>query len=82
MGLLLCIVVHTANIQERAGARLVLEKASGHGLSRMEKILADDGYPETSRWAHEVRILLEEDFPNAKKVILVCNGNSTPKRQE
>jgi putative transposase len=44
MGLLLCIVVHAANIQERAGGKLVLEKASGRGLPRMEKILADDGY--------------------------------------
>jgi len=44
MGLLLCIVVHAANIQERAGAKLVLEKASNRGLPRMEKILADDGY--------------------------------------
>jgi transposase len=44
MGLLLCIVVHAANIQERAGGKLVLEKASGRGLPRMVKILADDGY--------------------------------------
>ena len=32
MGLLLCIVVHVANIPERAGTKLVLEKASGCGL--------------------------------------------------
>jgi putative transposase len=44
LGLLLCIVVHAANIQERAGGKLVLEKASGRGLPRMKKILADDGY--------------------------------------
>jgi len=44
LGLLLCIVVHAANIQERAGGKLVLEKASNRGLPRMEKILADDGY--------------------------------------
>jgi putative transposase len=44
MGLLLCIVVHAANVQERAGAKLVLEKASGRGLPRLKKILADDGY--------------------------------------
>jgi hypothetical protein len=28
-------------------------------------------------WAHEVKILLEEDFPNAKKVILVCDNLNT-----
>jgi len=39
-------VVHAANIQERAGAELVLEKASGRGLPRLEKILADDGCPD------------------------------------
>jgi len=44
MGLLLCIVVHTANIPERAGAKLVLAKAAGRGLTRLQKILADDGY--------------------------------------
>jgi putative transposase len=44
MGLLLCVVVHAANIQERAGAKLVLEKVSCRGLPRLQKILADDGY--------------------------------------
>ena len=28
-------------------------------------------------WAHEVKILLEEDFPTAKKVILVCDNLNT-----
>ena len=28
-------------------------------------------------WAHEVKILLEEDVPNAKKVILVCDNLNT-----
>jgi hypothetical protein len=28
-------------------------------------------------WAHEVRILLEEDYPNAEKVILVCDNLNT-----
>ena len=44
MGLLICIVVHAANIQERAGAKLVFQRAARKGLSRLEKILADDGY--------------------------------------
>ena len=44
MGLLICIVVHAANIQERAGAKLVLQKAATKGLPRLQKVLADDGY--------------------------------------
>ncbi|MGL6194675.1 MAG: tyrosine-type recombinase/integrase [Thermoguttaceae bacterium] len=28
-------------------------------------------------WAHEIRTLLEEDFPDAKKVILVCDNLNT-----
>ena len=54
LGLFLCIVVHAANIQERAGGKLVLEKASGRGLPRVEKILADDGY-SGQRMVEEVR---------------------------
>lgn len=44
LGLLLCIVVHAANIQERAGAKMLLAKAAKKGLPRVEKVLADDGY--------------------------------------
>ncbi len=44
LGLLICVVVHAADIQERAGAKLVLQKASGKGLCRLQKVLADDGY--------------------------------------
>ena len=28
-------------------------------------------------WAHEIRILLEEDFPDADKVMLVCDNLNT-----
>jgi len=44
LGLLICIVVHAANIQEREGGKRVLAKAAGKGLPRLEKVLADDGY--------------------------------------
>ena len=44
LGLLICVVVHAANIQERAGAKKVLHKASNKGLYRLQKVLADDGY--------------------------------------
>lgn len=43
MGLLLMVVVHTANIQDRDGAKQVLEKVKGT-LSRLILIWADGGY--------------------------------------
>ena len=69
MGLLLCIVVHAANIQERAGGKLVLAKASGRGLPRMEKILADDGY-SGQRMVDEVRDEYGWKFESIKRTEL------------
>jgi putative transposase len=43
MGLLLMVVVHAANIQDRDGAMLVLGKAKGK-FPRLELIWADGGY--------------------------------------
>jgi putative transposase len=43
LGLLLTVVVHAANIQDRDGATLVLEKARGKFL-RLALIWADGGY--------------------------------------
>jgi putative transposase len=44
MGLILAVVVHTANMQDRKGARLVLARALAKGFERLELILADGGY--------------------------------------
>lgn len=44
MGLLLAVVVHRANLQDRAGARLVLQRAAGKGFKRLRLIWADAGY--------------------------------------
>lgn len=44
MGLLLTVVVHTANTQDRKGARWVLARALAKGFERLELILADGGY--------------------------------------
>jgi len=44
MGLLLVVICHSANIQDRTGARLVLAKAAQKGFARLELILADGGY--------------------------------------
>jgi putative transposase len=43
LGLLLIVVVHAANIQDRDGAKSVLEKAKGK-CSRLQLIWADGGY--------------------------------------
>ena len=43
MGLILAVVVHAANIQDRDGAKLVLEKLKGK-FSRLLLIWADGGY--------------------------------------
>jgi len=43
MGLLLAVVVHAANIQDRDGAKLVLAKLVGK-FSRLKLIWADGGY--------------------------------------
>lgn len=43
LGLLLCVVVHAADIQDRDGARLLLRKARGR-FPRLRLIWADGGY--------------------------------------
>ena len=43
LGLLLTVVVHSANIQDRDGAKLVLKKASDF-LPRLNLIWSDGGY--------------------------------------
>lgn len=43
LGLLLTVVVHAANIQDRDGAKLVLEKARGL-FPRLKLVWADGGY--------------------------------------
>jgi putative transposase len=43
LGLLLCVLVHPANIQDRDGAKLLLSKAQGR-FPRLQLIWADGGY--------------------------------------
>lgn len=43
IGLILAVVVHPANIQDRDGAKLVFEKAQGR-YSRLSLVWADGGY--------------------------------------
>jgi putative transposase len=43
LGLILCVVVHAADTQDRDGAKLVLEKLAG-SFGRLRLIWADGGY--------------------------------------
>lgn len=43
LGLILVVVVHAANIQDRDGAKLVLEQLKGR-FPRLKRIWADGGY--------------------------------------
>jgi len=54
IGLLLVVIVHAANIQDRDGAKLVLEQVKGK-FSRLELIWADAGYSgQLVDWVKEV----------------------------
>jgi len=54
MGLVLAVVVHPANIQDRDGAKLVFEKATGR-LPRLSLIWADGGYAgKLIDWLHDL----------------------------
>lgn len=44
MGLLLVVMVHQASIQERAGAKSLLQRAKAKGFKRLALIWADGGY--------------------------------------
>lgn len=44
LGLLLAVYVHPANVAERAGAKLLLQRAKSKGFSRLQLVWADGGY--------------------------------------
>jgi putative transposase len=48
MGLLLKVVVHAANLQDRAGVKLLLEPVQGQ-FERMEKVWVDQAYSGTGK---------------------------------
>lgn len=55
MGLVLAVVVHPANIQDRDGARLVLDMVR-HTFSRLRLIWADGGYAgRLIDWVRDLR---------------------------
>jgi hypothetical protein len=59
---------------ERAGVANIFMIAQPLGSWRR---VAVREFKTKKDWAHEVRILLEEDFPDAKKIILVCDNLNT-----
>jgi len=56
MGLLLVVLVHKADIQERAGAKLLLQRAVTKGVAWLQLIWADGGYSgvEFKAWVWKV----------------------------
>ena len=55
LGLVLAVVVHPADVQDRDGAKLVLEKAK-HSFSRLRLIWADGGYAgKLLEWVRSLR---------------------------
>lgn len=56
LGLVLAVVVHAANIQDRDGAKLVLERLK-HKFSRLRLIWADGAYAgQLLEWVRGLRI--------------------------
>jgi putative transposase len=54
MGLLLAVVVHAANVQDRDGAKLVLQKLTGR-FPRLRLIWADGGYAgQLVEWVNQL----------------------------
>jgi putative transposase len=54
IGLLLAVVVHAADLQDRDGAKLVLHKLQGR-CPRLRLIWADGGYAgQLVEWAHQL----------------------------
>ena len=69
LGLVLAVVVHAANVQDRDGAKLVLAKLVGH-FPRLQLLWADGGYSgklvdwvrETCGWVLEI-VKRSDDVP-------------------
>ena len=73
MGLLLAVVVHAANVQDRDGAKLVLQKLTGR-YPRLQLIWADGGYAgQLIAWVHELGgwLLVIVKRPDESKFVLL-----------
>ena len=77
LGLVLAVVVHAANIQDRDGAKLVLERLQ-HKFSRLRLIWADGGYAgQLVEWVrglrvwHKLRLAIVSRPPESKGFVLL-----------
>jgi len=77
LGLIMAIVIHNADIQDRTGARLVIKELR-YKFPRLTKILADQGY--TGDLANWVTQLFGWTIEIVKKVAGVSGFNVLPKR--
>lgn len=77
LGFILAIVIHSADINDRSGATLVLEEMK-HKYPRLKKILADQGY--TGELVDTVVKMYGWTIEIVKKVVGVTGFNVLPKR--
>jgi putative transposase len=77
LGLIMVIVIHCANIQDRAGARKVIEELR-YKYPRLKKILADQGY--TGDLINWVMQFFGWTVEIVKKVAGISGFNVLPKR--
>ena len=56
MGFVLAVCVHAADVQDRAGARLLVEATAPTELRSLQRVWADQGYTGAfAEWLHETR---------------------------
>ena len=80
LGLILSVVVHPANIQDRDGAKLVLEKIT-HAFSRLRLIWADGGYGgRLIEWVFKLRLRGKVTLENVKRTDDIRGFKVLPKR--
>ena len=80
LGLILAVVVHPADIQDRDGAKLVLEKIT-HAFSRLRLIWADGGYAgRLIEWVFKLRLRGKVTLEIVKRTDDVRGFKILPKR--
>ena len=74
MGLLLCVIVHVASVQDRDGARLVLEKLR-YLFPALKVVFADGGYAgKLVQWVEQLKAFVLNIIKRTDKVLgLVLN---------
>ena len=78
MGLLLAVVVHPANIQDRDGAKLVIDKLIGR-FPRMRLVWADAGYAgKLVEWVWAGNLLYDLEVGD---VVLPCRFSKSCSRE-